>query len=263
MGMDLSTYKTRIGHFLGHRIYCELDPIPSWLVRTCLDVLLPLITCIVNSSLTSATMPDDQTFAILKLLWKKPGMNLVFLSFMPVSNLSFIFKLIERVVVSQTKDHIQVNDLHDPMQSDYKEGYSTETALLKVQNDLLMAKDNQKVGVLVMLDLSTAFDTVDHYILLHRLSERAGIKGKALQWFSSYIKGRKQSVHIGKSSSDPHLLEFEVPQVSPLEPYLFTIYLLPLGDINRKRGVGFQLYADDDQYYMASLAQSGEHLLQS
>ncbi len=83
----------------------------------------------------------------------------------------------------------------------------------------------------------------------HRLSERAGIKGKALQWFSSYIKGRKQSVHIGKSSSEPHPFEFGVPQGSPLGPYLFTIYLLHLGDIDRKQGVGFQLYADDNQYY--------------
>ncbi len=128
-------------------------------------------------------MPDDQKFAILKQLLKKPGMYLVFPSFRPVSNLSFISKLIERVVVSQTKDHVRVNDLHDPMQSAYKEGHSTETALLRVQNDLLMAKDNQEVTVLVMLDLSAGFDTIDHDILLHCLSEGAGIKGKALQWF--------------------------------------------------------------------------------
>ncbi len=89
------------------------------------------------------------------------------------------------------------------MQSAYKEGHSTEKALLRVQNGLLMAKENQEVSVLVMLDQSAAFDTVDHDILLHCLSERAGIKGKALQWFLSYIKGRKQSVHIGKSSLDP------------------------------------------------------------
>ncbi len=124
--------------------------------------------------------------------------------------------MIERVVVSQTKDHVRANDLHDPMQSAYKEGHSTETALLRVQNDLFMATDNKEISVLVIQDLSDVFDNIDHDILLHRHSERAGIKGKALQWFLSYIKGRKQSVHIGKSSADPHPLEFGVPQGSPL-----------------------------------------------
>ncbi len=136
--------------------HCELDPIPTWLLRKCVDVLLPLITCILTSSLTSATMPDDQKFAILTSLLKKPGMDLIFPSFRLISNLSFISKLIKRVVVSQTKDHVRVNNFHDPVQSAYKEGYSTETALLRVQNNLLMAKENQEVSVLVMLNLSAA-----------------------------------------------------------------------------------------------------------
>ncbi len=102
--------------------HCELDPIPTWLLRKCLDVLLTLITCIVNSSLTSATMPYDQMFAIIKPLLKKHGMDLVFPNFRPVSNLSFISKLIERFVVSQTKDHVMVDDLHDPSNQLRKKG---------------------------------------------------------------------------------------------------------------------------------------------
>ncbi len=136
-----------------------------------------------------------------------------------------------------------------------KKGHSCETALLRVQTDILLAMDKQRVVILVLLDSSAAFDTIDHNILLNRLSERIGIKGKALQWFSSYLSDRVQSVHVqGKSSRSMPLLH-GVPQGSVLGPILFTIYTLPLGDIMRKHGVSCFMYMQMIPNYTCHLHQ--------
>ena len=103
-------------------------------------------------------------------------------------------KLLERVVVSRLFGHIQLNNLQQVMQSAYNQGHSTETALLKVQNDVLTAMDSQKVTLLVLLDLSAAFDTINHSILLNRLCHRIGVKDAALRWFQSYLEGHTQMV---------------------------------------------------------------------
>ena len=95
----------------------------------------------------------------------------------PVSNLSYISKLLERVVAVRLNSHMSSNGLHEPLQSAYKAGHSTETALTRVQNDILLGMDQQKVTILVMLDLSAAFDTIDHSVLLQRMKERVSVGG--------------------------------------------------------------------------------------
>ena len=117
------------------------------------------------------------------------------------------------------------------MQSAYRQFSSTETALLRVQNDLLMAIDQRRHALLVLLDYSSAFDTVDHSILLQRLSSRFGITDKALEWIATYLKCRTQSVTVGGVSSAKRSLACGVPQGSVIGPLLFTLYITPLEDI--------------------------------
>ena len=110
------------------------------------------------------------------------------------------------------------------LQSAYRRHHSTETALLKVKNDILMNMENQKVTLLVLLDLSAAFDTVDHRILLDRLQFDFGISGSALNWIESYLSNRTQRIYIDGVLSSNFNLKFGVPQDSCLGPLLFSLY---------------------------------------
>ena len=153
-----------------------------------------------------------------------------------MSNLSFISKLVGRVVCVQSVDHIKTNNLYEIFQSDYRQLHSTETILLRVQNDILQAVDNEGGAILVLLDLSAAFDTIDHQKLLNLLNQSFGIRGVALKWFESYLKDRTQTVQIGSCTSTPVTLKYGVPQGSVLGPILFAMYTNPLGNIIRNVG---------------------------
>ncbi len=230
---------------------CELDPVPVWLLKDYLDHILPIITSIVNSSYDLAVMPEKLKYAILRPLLKKIGLELILNHFRPVSNLSFLSKVVEKGAAIQLKDYMLENGLYEYFQSAYKQFHSTETALVRVQNDLLLAKDKQLVSLLILLDLSAAFDTIDHQILCQRLETRFGIKDKALDWIKSYISGRTQSVKIGEEYSKCVPLKYGVPQGSVLGPILFSAYSSPLGDIARKHRLDYHLFADDTQLYLS------------
>ena len=161
---------------------CYLDPMPTWLVKECVNELLPLITEIVNASLKLGNVPEPLKHVIIRPLLKKLGLELKKKNYRPVSNLSFISKLIESAVVLQYVEHLQINNLQDDRQSAYKQHHSTETVLLKVLNDILMKIDQGQVVMLVLLDLSAAFDTIDHKILLNRLEKHYGVRETALSW---------------------------------------------------------------------------------
>ena len=170
-------------------------------------------------------------------------------NYRPVSNLSFISKVLEKIVFNQIVSYLKANFLIDPFQSAYKAAHSTETALLKVVNDLLCGIDNGNISLLTMLDLSAAFDTIDHPILFERLSSAFGIKNTALSWFKSYLENRTQKVKINNFYSDDIPVEFGVPQGSVLGPLLFTMYIYPISSVINKNFFGYHQYADDTQLY--------------
>ena len=145
---------------------CPLDPIPTNLLCDILPTLAPVIAEIVNACLKSGIFPSDLKSAIVQPLLKKPSLDREILkNFRPVSNLSFLSKIIEKVIAARLLDHMTENNLMDPLQSAYRKGHSTETALLRVHNDIVSAVDKGNGVGLILLDLSAAFDTVDHTIL--------------------------------------------------------------------------------------------------
>jgi hypothetical protein len=158
-------------------------------------------------------------------------------------------KTFERVVARQLLNYLLFNNLLPSLQSGFRPGHSTETAILHVLSDILTAVDHGDFAALILLDLSAAFDTVDHAILLERLSRSFGIVGSAHQWFVSYLTGRSQCVRCGNSSSQPTSLECGVPQGSVLGPILFVLYTADLQAIIQKHRLTPHLYADDTQIY--------------
>ena len=186
---------------------CSLDPIPTSLLVECIDLLLPIFTNIINESLLSGIFPTTCKNAVVKPLLKKAGLDHKnFKNYRPVSNLSFFSKVIEKVVLKQIYEYLNTNSLLSPNQSAYRPCHSTETALLKVTNDILLALDRGHVSLLALLDLSAAFDTVDHAIMVNTLQSDFGISGTALSWFKSYMFDRKQFVSVNNCCSDPVIL---------------------------------------------------------
>jgi hypothetical protein len=141
-----------------------------------------------------------------------------------ISNLSYISKLTEKAVFHQLNNHLSLHKLYPKLQSAYRKNHSTETALLKVTNDILVNMNSQRVSLLVLLDLSAAFDTIDHSILLNCLKYNMEVNGTALSWFASCLTNRKQCIHLNGSISEEFVLKYGVPQGCCLGPLLFIIY---------------------------------------
>ena len=231
---------------------CVLDPIPTPFTKLALDQLLPLIHCIINRSLREGHFPDCFKQAIVTPILKKASADPEESNnYRPVSNLKFLSKILEKVVAVQLRKHLEVNEFQDPLQSAYRPGHSCETALLKVHNDIMCALADHKSVALALLDMSAAFDTVDHTMLLDIL-QNLGVNGCALRWFKSYLLNRHQVVGIHSTRSHPHALACGVPQGSVLGPLLFTIYSSGLGRLVRRYLPGYHFYADDSQLYVSA-----------
>lgn len=147
--------------------------------------------------------------------------------------------------------HLTRNSLHDICQSAYRCGHSTETALLRVHNDIVNALDKNHMVILIMLDLSAAFDVIDHKLLIRRFKYSYGIRSKALDWIKSYLNKRSQSVIIENEKSVVKQLNFSVPQGSVLGPKKYCMFSRPIGNIAKQHGLQYHCYADDTQIYVA------------
>ena len=229
-----------------------LDFIHTSVLKSCSDVFVPLITRLINLSFQEGCFPDKFKRAQVTPLLKKPGLDEKDPSnYRPISNLNTIGKIIERVCLARLLPHVACTGNFSPMQSAYRKMHSTETALLKILDDLYRIIDSKNAAVLIGLDLSAAFDTVDHRILIERLKTTFGITGTALTFLQSYLNLRTQYVKVGGEQSPIAEVTVGVPQGSVLGPFLFSAYVSPIADVISSYGVQFHQYADDTQLYTA------------
>ena len=171
-------------------------------------------------------------------------------SYRPISNLNTISKILERLFLVRLAPQICKSPCYNIFQSAYRKFHNTETALLKLLNDVYHAIDGRKITVLIALDLSAAFDTLDHTTILHRLQRSFGITGSALSWLTTYLDGRSQFVKVGDARSSTLRSFIGVPQGSVLGPNLFSCYVAPIARLISSFGVQFHKYADDTQLYI-------------
>ena len=195
----------------------DADPMPTSVLKQTADLLAPYLVELFNRSLTAGHFPAGYKQAFITPVVKKPGLDAADASsYRPISNLPVLSKLLERLVVRQLMDYLSTADLLPPLQSGFRAGHSTETAVLRVLSDILEAVDRGDVAALILLDLSAAFDTVDHDILLQRLQLSFGIDGSAHRWFRLYLTDRSQFVRRGLLKSAVSRLLCGVPQGSVL-----------------------------------------------
>ncbi|KAK3538481.1 hypothetical protein QTP86_004652 [Hemibagrus guttatus] len=200
--------------------------------RPSLLPVLPFITTVINGSLTSGHVPTVFKKATVIPILKKPALDPSDISnYRPVSLLSFLSEILERVVCNQLSDYLMQNNLHDPNQSGFKAAHSTETALLAVTEKLHAARSAKLSSVLILLDLSAAFDTVNHKTLLSTLRS-LGICGTAWEWFASYLDGRSYQVTWKGLTSAPRRLSTGVPQGSVLDTMASARISACLADIS-------------------------------
>lgn len=225
------------------------DPFPSNMIKQYSAILLPLITKVVNASMEECKFHDSWKLAVVQPLLKKRGLPTIPANYRPVSNLPFISKLTEKCVLDQLSRHLDNEDLLPDYQSAYRARFSTETAVLKLYRDFLYNMENQNVTAFVAMDLSAAFDTVNHGVLLSVLENQFGIKDRALSWTEQYLKSRKFTVHVNGSFSEEKEIDFSVPQGSLLGPVFFNAYASTLQSHISQHNVELSGYADDHGTY--------------
>ena len=173
-------------------------------------------------------------------------------NYRPVSNLCLITKILSKLVLFQVSSYLNSHNLYNTCQSAYRLGHSTETALLKVVNDLFLSLTKGSISVLALLDFSSAFDTIDHPILVHHLHTDFGFTDAVLQWFSSYQTDRTHYVSIYNHCSAFAPVHSGVPQGSVHGPILVTKYIMPLSAIIDSHSFIHHSFANDIQLQMSA-----------
>ena len=217
-----------------------LDLIPSRFLKDGAMFITTPLTYIVNLSISSSQIPDDLKTARITPIYKKNS-KMEAGNYRPVSILSIISKIFEKVVYEQLDHYLSENKLLYEFQSGFRSSYSTDTCLIYLTDIIKQEQDKGNYTGMVLLDLQKAFDTVDHQILLTKL-EALGFQKPTIEWFKSYLHGRLQPVDIGGTLSTPAIVTCGVPQGSILGPLLFLIYV---NDMPSAVSCKLLLYADD------------------
>jgi len=216
-----------------------------------IPILLPTMLLTLLTSLSPLVSFLNSSNSPQSALLKKYNVDKEDLSnYRPISHLSFLSKLTERVV-KQRLTHLSSNHLLNSFQSADTAHHSTESTLLTVHDHIIKAMAHQQTIAICLLDLSAAFDTIDHSILIHRLSSWFGLNGTVLSWLNSYISSCDFVVNIKETISDPLPLHQGVPLGSVLGPLLFILYTTPVSSFISDSSVKHHLYADDTQLFIS------------
>ena len=229
---------------------CKLDPIPAWVLKKFVIPPTPLIKTLLNKSFEEGYVPVPLKSALIRPILKDANLDSNDMgNYRPVSNLCTLAKILEKAVYKRLNTHFTEHCLLDENQSAYRKCYSTETVLVRIQNDILKELDKGHIMALVMIDVSAAFDTVKHGKLIECLSKFYGISGKALEWMKSYLSNRRQAVVIDNEQSEYVLMEYGFPQGAILAGLLYNAFSAPLSKVVKRHSPTHKGYADDNQSY--------------
>ena len=221
--------------------------IPVKLLKILTTVLSYPLNYLFNLSFSSGVVPDMIKIARVIPVYKA-GCHTVMSNYRPISLLSIFHKLLEKLMYKRLIKFLEKNNILNENQFGFRSNRSTTQAILLIADKIQRAIEDKKISCGIFLDLSKAFDTVDHCILLKKL-DYYGIRGIANDWFQSYLSNRKQFVTIGSASSEPQLMTCGVPQGSVLGPLLFLLYI---NDFNKASSVlDLHLFADDSNLFFS------------
>ena len=232
----------------------KFDFIPTTLLKDCAQFFAPSIAYLANLSFTQSKFPEQLKTGCVRPVLKKAGQDINDANnYRPITNLGNLSKVLEQLAMIQLRTCIVGSPNFSPNQSAYRSAHSTETALLKIVNDIRINMEKSSLTCLLSLDISAAFDALDHQVLLARAEEIFGISGPALAWLRSFLTNRQCFVSLGDSAnmnSQLSTVTSGVPQGSTLGPLLFSMFVSPLGKIVDDNGGICHQYADDTQLYM-------------
>ena len=240
---------------------CALDPIQTWLLKRIASLIAPFLVSIFNSCFKSVTVPQGLKFACVTPILKKPNLNQSQpSSYRPILNVPVLSKILERLILERTRSYLVENDLFLRFQSAYRPFHSTETAITKIHMDISKAADEGRCSLLILLDLSSTFDLVNHNILINKLYSKFGFKSSVLEWYKSYLNNRCYYITNNSVRTNLFHLHTGVPQGSVIGPLLFNLYSSDLETIAQRHNLSFHQYADDTQLYTSCVPGETEQL---